>query len=324
MVKEKNFKLVISLCIVILVLVFLVSLALGKANILSLKQDIGKIILINVRLPRVILAMVVGMGLSISGVVLQSLLNNPLADSYTLGISSGAALGACIAIYINIATSKDIPIQFMAVIFSMLVFITVLKIAKAKGIITTSSLVLAGIIVSSTCQAGVSFIKSISDEDSVSIIYWLMGNLSSKSLKQAFILTVFVMIGFFFCVKYSSELNIMTLGRKEAILLGVDYDRVYKIFLVVCSIITALCVSLCGIIGFVGLVVPHIARLLLGADNKKVIPASALMGAILLLVADTVTRSMLKNELPVGVLTTLIGGPFFCYIFINRKNTMEN
>lgn len=316
--KLKN-KIVTLLLFIILVLLIFISLGSGKVNLFSLDSDISKTILINIRFPRIILAVTIGMALSVSGAVLQSLLNNPLADSYTLGISSGAALGACFAIYLNSIFLIFIPVQLMAIIFSVLVLIIVLWIAKTSGRMTTANIVLAGIIVGSTCQAGISFLKSLANENAVAMIYWLMGSLASKNIYQALILTFVIIVGISICFRYSKELNIMTLGRSEALLVGVDYDKTNKLLLVVCTTMTAACVSLCGIIGFVGLVVPHLSRLLVGADNRKIIPLSSLIGAILLLGADTLSRSLLKYELPVGVITTMIGGPFFCYIFINRS-----
>lgn len=305
--------------IIILVLLIFLSLGSGKVNLFSLNWEVSGNILINIRIPRIILAVVVGTALSISGVVFQSLLNNPLADSYTLGISSGAAFGACLAIYLNTIAPVIIPIQLFAIIFSLIVLVLVLRISKASGVITTSNLVLAGIIIGSTCQAGISFLKSIANENAVAMVYWLMGSLAAKSLYQSITLTFVVMIGAGICFKYSRELNIMTLGKREALLVGVAYDKINKLLLTVCAVMTASCISLCGIIGFVGLVVPHLTRLIVGADNRKIIPLSSLIGAILLLGADTISRSLLKYELPVGVITTMIGGPFFCYIFINRN-----
>lgn len=316
---RKFYTTLLILALFIIIFSFL-ALNLGKVNLFNLSDEsIKNTILLKIRLPRIILAVSAGCILSVSGATLQSLLNNPLADSYTLGISSGAALGACFTIYLNIAFEKNIPVQFNAILFSILALVIVIKIAGSKGRITISNLILAGIIVSTVSQAGVSFFKSIAEEDAVSMINWLMGNLSSKSIKQVLFLLVIAFLGSGICFKYAKELNIMTMGRKEAVLVGVNYDFINKFLLIICALMTAMCVSLCGIIGFLGLVVPHLTRLLVGADNKEVIPISALMGAGLLLLADTATRTMLPHELPVGVLTTLIGGPFFCYIFINRK-----
>lgn len=318
--KEKiKFNLVIILFIMLLALMFIAALACGKVNLLTIDKEIGSTILFKIRLPRIILAIIVGCALSFSGVVLQCLLNNPLADSYTLGISSGAAFGACLAIYFNITYDTRIPTQPIAVIFSLIVLTIVLWMAKKKGNLSVTSVVLAGIIVGSVCSAGVSFLKALADENATAMVFWLMGNMTSKNMKQVLLLGVIVAIGVIICMYYSKELNIMTMGRREALLVGVNYDKIYKILLIVCTVTTAFCVSLCGIIGFVGLVVPHLTRMVVGADNRKIIPISALMGAALLLAADTITRSALIHELPVGVLTTLIGGPFFCYIFISKK-----
>jgi iron complex transport system permease protein len=295
------------------------ALGSGKVNLFKIDKELSSTILFRIRLPRIILAVVVGMALSVSGVVLQCLLNNPLADSYTLGISSGAAFGACLAIYINIMFELNIPVQPVAVIFSFIVLVLVIWLAKKKGRMTTTSLVLAGIIVGSVCSAGVSFLKAMADENAGAMIYWLMGNLASKSMHQVLVLLGVVVLGIIICFGYSRELNIMTLGRREALLVGVNYDMINKILLITCAVMTAFCVSLCGIIGFVGLVVPHLTRLIIGADNRRIIPISTLLGAVLLLGADTLTRSVLTHELPVGILTTLIGGPFFCYIFMTKK-----
>ncbi|MCY6370728.1 FecCD family ABC transporter permease [Clostridium ganghwense] len=320
---NKKFYSVIVIFILLLTILTITALVCGKVNLFTLKNEVIRdTILIKIRLPRVILAISAGCILAVSGAVLQSLLNNPLADSYTLGISSGAALGACLTIYINIVFEKNIPIQFNAIVFSLLVLILVIKIAGLKGRLTITNLVLAGIIVSSICQAGVSFFKSIADEDAVSMINWLMGNLGSKTIFQVLMVTVTALVGTIICFKYSKELNIMTMGRREALLVGVNYDFINKLFLIICALMTAMCVSLCGIIGFVGLVVPHLTRLLIGADNQRVIPVSAILGSLLLLGADTLTRVVLNHELPVGVLTTLVGGPFFCYIFIKRKEVI--
>lgn len=324
MLKQINrFKIITLVLFLVLIFLIFLSLGSGKINLFSLDKDVSETILINVRLPRIILGIVVGTALSISGAVLQSILNNPLADSYTLGISSGAALGACFAIYLNAIFLTYIPIQPMAIVFSILVLYAVLKVSNTGGIRTTSNLILAGVIVGSTCQAGIGFLKSIANENAVAMVYWLMGSLASKNIIQVLILAFFITIGACICYKYSKELNIMTLGRREALLVGVDYDRINKLLLIICTVMTAACVSLCGIIGFVGLVVPHLTRLIVGADNRKVIPLSSLLGAILLLAADTLSRSILKYELPVGVITTMIGGPFFCYIFINKNKRMN-
>lgn len=316
-------KIIIIILVLVLLLLIGLSLNLGKVNLFQLDTETRYNILINIRLPRIILGVVIGVALSVSGAVLQSLLNNPLADSYTLGISSGAAFGACLAIYLNTVLHIFIPIKLTAVIFSILVLYIVLKIAGTSRRITTTNLVLSGIIVGSTCQAGISFLKSLANENAVAMIYWLMGSLASKNITEAGIITVIVICGVGIYYKFSKELNILTLGRREALLVGVDYDRINKLLMIVCTVMIAACVSLCGIIGFVGLVVPHLTRLLVGADNRKIIPLSSLMGAILLLTADTLSRSIFKYELPVGVITTIMGGPFFCYIFINRNKKVN-
>jgi len=296
----------------------------GKANLSELNTDIAKTIFYQIRLPRVIVAIVVGFGLSISGALFQSLLNNPLADSYTLGISSGGAFGAILAIFIGLKTGIQIPTQILAIIFALITLCMVLKLSQLKGGMSQSSLVLSGIIIGSFFSAGLSLLKSLADEDVASMIYWLMGNLSSKKLEQIIPLGIIVLLAFLLAYYFSQELNIITLGRKEAKTMGVDYDRIYKILIITASVVTGYCVSICGIIGFVGLVVPHLARMAVGSNNKKILPLSGLLGGLFLLTADTLTRTILAHEIPVGILTTLVGGPFFIYIYLSKRGDISD
>lgn len=221
--------------------------------------------------------------------------------------------------FIGIKVGLYVPIQLSAIAFALLTLLLVLKLAQIKGSMTQSSLVLAGIIVGSVFSAGLSLLKSLADEDVVSMVYWLMGNLASKKLIQILPLAIVVVVSLGLALYYSEELNLITLGKKEARTMGVDYDRVYKILIVTASVVTGYCVAICGIIAFVGLVVPHLARMLIGADNRKIIPLASILGGLFLLLADTMTRTILPHEIPVGVLTTLVGGPFFIYIYLRKR-----
>lgn len=319
MKEQKRVKIITLGLFIVLAFLIMVAVNSGKVNLNEIDLEIAKNIFFRIRLPRVIAAVVVGLGLSLSGVLFQGLLNNPLADSYTLGISSGSAFGACLSIFISIKTGLIMPIQPFAIAFGILTMYLVLRIAKLRGSLESSSLILSGIIVGSVFSAGLSLLKSLADEDVASMVFWLMGNLSSKSMHQVLILAIVVIIGFIISMKYSHELNIITLGRDEAISVGVNYEKIYRLLIVTAAAMTGYCVSLCGIIGFVGLVVPHLARLGIGADNKKIIPISALLGATFLLTADTITRTILTHEIPVGIITTLVGGPFFMYIYLGKR-----
>ncbi|MCT4662040.1 MAG: iron ABC transporter permease [Tissierellales bacterium] len=318
---EKQLKYMLSMILLTLILICLSIFAVyaGKADLNALDANIAKTIFYQIRFPRVLVAIVVGIGLAISGTLFQALLNNPLADSYTLGIASGGAFGAILAMFIGIKVGLYVPIQLSAIAFALLTLLLVLKLAQIKGSMTQSSLVLAGIIVGSVFSAGLSLLKSLADEDVVSMVYWLMGNLASKKLIQILPLAIVVVVSLGLALYYSEELNLITLGKKEARTMGVDYDRVYKILIVTASVVTGYCVAICGIIAFVGLVVPHLARMLIGADNRKIIPLASILGGLFLLLADTMTRTILPHEIPVGVLTTLVGGPFFIYIYLRKR-----
>jgi iron complex transport system permease protein len=196
-------------------------------------------------------------------------------------------------------------------------------LASSAGNFSSNNLILSGVIVAAILSAGISFLKYMADEQVSVIIFWLMGSLSSKSWTDVFILFFFSFLGVGVCLFFSRDLNLMSLGEKTASSLGVDHSKMLPMFLVTASLMAAVCVSVSGIIGFVGLLVPHMARMATGPDNRRLIPVSFLCGAILLLSADTVTRAMLPVEVPIGVLTALIGGPFFCYIFRKRQTRHE-
>ncbi|GHT49068.1 iron ABC transporter permease [Spirochaetia bacterium] len=275
-------------------------------------------VILELRLPRIIASLLVGAGLAVSGAIFQAILQNPLADPYTLGISTGAAFGACLAIMLNITTGIFFPLPLASLIFAALTLLLVLLIAQKSGGAAISSLVMAGIIISSFFSAGLSFLKMMSGENVGAIVLWLMGSFSAKSSGDAILLAAVIPIAIIIAVFFSSSLNILTLGKKAAASLGVNVKTMRLSFLLLASVISAVCVSVCGVIGFVGLIVPHILRLLVSSDNRLLIPLAAISGAVLLCIADTFARTLGSGEIPVGVLTTLAGGPFFIYIFLRR------
>jgi iron complex transport system permease protein len=271
-----------------------------------------------VRLPRILTSAIVGAGLALAGVIFQGILLSPLADPYTLGISAGAAFGASIALLFPISFLGSYSVPLFAFIGASFTLVAVLSMSSFNGQISSSDLILSGIIVAAILSAGISFMKYVADEQVSIIIFWLMGSFDSKGWMDVAVTLSFVFIGILISHLFARDLNIIALGDRSASSLGVQAKTTRVILLITASLVTAACVSVSGIIGFVGLIVPHLLRLIVGSDNRKLIPASVLAGSILLLSADTITRAVLPKEIPVGVLTALIGGPVFCYIFRQR------
>lgn len=269
----------------------------------------------DVRLPRVFTAAIVGAGLSLSGVVFQGILKNPLADPYTLGISAGAAFGACVAFLFNMAHLQYLSVGLSAFLGAVTTLVVVLYLSGSTGGYSSNNLILSGIIVAAILSACISFLKYVADERVSVIVFWLMGSFASKTWSDVGLVLVFVSLGTLICMCFARDLNLMALGDRAAASLGVNIIKARVILLLAASLIAAMCVSVSGIIGFVGLLVPHMMRAIIGADNHWLMPVSFLAGAALLLCADTFTRAVLPTELPIGVLTALIGGPFFCYVF---------
>lgn len=291
----------------------------GNSELPEGMDSVFPYVVAQVRLPRILTAAIVGAGLSIAGVVFQGILLNPLADPYTLGISAGAAFGASIALLLDIGFLGIYSVPLFAFAGAVATLLAVMLLSSSDGRISSNNLILSGIIVAAILSAGISFIKYVADEHVSIIIFWLMGSFGSKTWADVLLISFAVSIGFLICLYFARDLNIISLGDRSANSLGIETGKVRVTLLVTASLITAVCVSVSGIIGFVGLIIPHLIRFFTGPDNRKLIPASALVGATLLLSADTITRAVLPREIPIGVLTALIGGPFFCYIFKRRR-----
>ncbi len=291
----------------------------GQLNLLEGLDSIFPVVVMDVRLPRILSAAIVGAGLAISGVVFQGILLNPLADPYTLGVSAGAAFGASLAILFNIGMMGSYSVPLFAFIGAVVTLLFVIYLSSSSGGLSSNNLILSGIIVAAILSAGISFLKYVADEQVAVIIFWLMGSFGSKTWSDVGITFLFILIGFLTFMFFARDMNLLSLGHRTASSLGVDTRRTTIFLLVTASLVAAICVSVSGIIGFVGLLVPHMMRLLTGPDNRRLIPMSLLAGAILLLTADTITRAVLPSEIPIGVLTALIGGPFFCYIFRKQQ-----
>lgn len=276
-------------------------------------------VVMDVRLPRILTAALVGAGLAMSGVIYQGILLNPLADPYTLGISSGAAFGASVALLASVAGLGHFPTPLFAFAGAVATLVMVMRLSTFNGQISAQTLILSGVIVGAILSAGISFLKYLADEQVAVIIFWLMGSFAASTWTGVLMVGGVVLAGTLTAMYYGRDLNIMSLGRRSSDSLGVETARVRVTLLLVASLVTAVCVAVTGIIGFIGLIVPHLMRYLVGPDNRRLLPASILAGSILLLLADTVTRAVLPVEVPIGVLTALIGGPFFCLIFRQKQ-----
>ncbi len=326
----------ILIIVLILLLVFMVSmgamnisvgttktiLIAGLTGNKQLLEDIAPnmvSVVWDIRLPRIICGIFVGMGLAVAGTIFQSLLQNPLADPYTLGVSTGAAFGASLAIMANITYGLLIPVPLAAFAAAFCTLLLVVFIAHRGGGMLSANLIIAGIIVSAFLSSGISFIKMLAGEHVSAIVFWLMGSLASRSWSDVWVVVPVVSCASLAAFIFADDLNIMTLGDRSASTLGINTKRTRLLYLILGSAITAACVSVCGVIGFVGLIVPHMLRFQFSSNNRILIPMAALTGGILLSAADNITRLLFTSEIPVGVLTTLIGGPFFIYIFIKRQ-----
>ncbi len=282
-------------------------------------------IILNIRLPRILLAFFVGYGLSIVGVAMQGLLKNPMADPFIMGTSSGAALGAAIAILMkfNLVVFGVGIVSVFAFIGALLATFIVYQLAKVKSKVPVTTLLLAGIAVGQFFTAIMSFIMVISSKDVTSIVFWTMGSFASRGWSHLQVAVLPILIGTIIIYIFAKDLNILLLGETTAQNTGVEVEKVKGIILTISALITAFAVSVSGIIGFVGLIIPHIVRMLIGPDHRVLIPASGILGGIFLILADTLARTMISpTEIPVGIITALSGGPFFIYLLRKSKSTI--
>ncbi len=290
-----------------------------QPNWIAHYDPVWSVVITDVRLPRILSSMLVGAGLALSGVVFQGILLNPLADPYTLGVSAGAAFGASLALLLNISLLGAFSVPLFAFVGATATLFLVIWLSSDGSGLSSTNLILSGIIVAAILSAGLSFIKYVADEQVSVIIFWLMGSFAARTWIDVGLVAAAVGLGLAVCTYFARDLNLLALGERPAASLGVDFQRVTLTLLVTVSLVAAVCVAVSGIIGFVGLLVPHLMRMLVGPDNRRLLPAALLAGALLLLAADTLTRAVLPQEIPIGVLTALVGGPFFCYVFRQRQ-----
>lgn len=322
--------LVIFICLILgFIVTIIIALTLGPVNIPTSTvfkilfqfpqfwPDSYSIIVMEVRLPRILLCALVGSALAVAGCAMQGLFKNPMASPYILGISSGAAFGASLAIVLGTGV---FAIPFMAFSFALITIFVVYNIARVKGRVPMETLLLAGIAIGTFFAAQVSFMQYIAGEELRSIVFWLMGGFWTSSWDKVAIAFPLILLGVVVIMFFSRDLNLVLMGEEHALDLGIKVESVKKIILIFASLVTAAAVAVSGIIGFVGLIIPHIMRIIVGPDHRILLPSSCLVGAIFLIWADTLARTMIQpTELPVGIITASFGAPFFLYLLRKRK-----
>jgi iron complex transport system permease protein len=280
-------------------------------------------IVLDIRLPRVILSGLVGAALAIAGASFQGLLRNPLADPYTLGVSSGASVGAVITLFfqLSIPFIGSFTLPLVSILFSLVTIVFVLAFArKMERSMRVETIILTGIIFSSFLGALISLMIALTGDELRQIISWLLGSVSMRGWEYIKIILPFFIIGSLILILNAKELNAMSFGEERAQHLGVNVQRRKLIILTAGSILTGAAVAVSGTIGFVGLVIPHLARLFWGPDHKHLLPLSILTGSGFLIIADLISRTIISpTELPIGVITALIGAPVFAIILLQRK-----
>lgn len=284
------------------------------------------VILLQVRLPRVFLGFLVGSCLASVGVSLQALLRNPLADPYVLGVSSGAALGVALAVLFGIGTTV-LALSLLPVcgfVGGLLALFVIYRMAATYDRLPIHSVLLAGVILNAIFSALIMFITSIMEPNrSFGMMAWLMGSLTAPAYPVLAALSAYLLVGLVLLFKQVRLLNILALGEEPARSLGIDTERTKRFIFLLSALVTGAVVSFSGMIGFIGMVVPHAVRLVVGADHRLLLPASALVGGMFLMVTDTIARTaFVPSEVPVGIITALAGGPFFVYLLVWRKDRL--
>ncbi len=323
-----NKKIIILIVLTLLLLLLMIfsvtigSVKISLTTIISMFKgghvdSASRVIILRLRLPRIVMAVITGGTLSIVGVSLQALFRNPLADPYIIGISSGAALGATSTFFLQRIVGKFfvfyLPLfSFFGALVTMLL---VYRLSLLGRRVIIENLLLSGVIVGFIASALITLIIAFAGREVHDILFWLMGDLSHVKWENIWFILGPIIIAIYLLLHFSVELNAISLGEEVAFNLGIDPERLKKIIFFITSFLIGLIVSFSGIIGFVGLVIPHIIRLLVGADHKIVMPASILGGSIFLLLCDDIARTVVApSELPIGVITSLIGAPLFIYL----------
>jgi len=292
----------------------------------ALPEDISQItvsILWTIRFPRAVMAFLIGAALSASGTVMQSVLRNPLASSYTLGVSSGASLFAAIVM----VTGLSLPLigSYTLPLFGFLgglatVFLAIALAVRFDRNLENQTIILVGMVLSLFVNALLTLVTALSSERLKQLIFWQMGSFSAQTWQNAALTLPILLIGLVVMMRYAREMDLITFGEEQALSAGVDLKRVKFVLIAVSALLTGTAVSFAGVIGFVDLIAPHIVRKIFGSNHRIVVPMSALFGGCFMVLADLIGRTvMAPQELPVGAVTALIGAPFFAYIYFHRR-----
>lgn len=289
-------------------------------------DDSIRFIIFEVRLPRIILAVLTGSLLSMAGAVYQAIFQNPMADPYVIGISSGAAFGATIAIIFlpPMMLLGNSIVSLAAFLSAILTSILVYFISKTKRGVDTFSLLLTGVVISTVLSSFISLMMLAHQDEAMKIMTWTMGSFNAKSWNHVLTILIPTVIGIFFTIYHGKDLNVLVMGEEEAMTMGLDTKRLKRNMLLICALLTSIAVSVSGIIGFVGLIVPHFIRLIFGSEHKFLLKASFVFGAIFMLLSDTIVRSLIGGfEIPVGIITSLIGGPLFLILLVRYRRNLK-
>jgi ABC transporter len=285
----------------------------GRSIPVSMEQIVWQI-----RVPRIILGFLAGSGLALCGCVMQAVVQNPMADPYILGVSAGATLGATGSLFLGVGIVSG----FWAFLGAGFACFLVLTLASADGKTTSVKLILAGMIVNALLTAFSNFIIAVAGNSDgiMSIKFWTMGALTRAGWKNIGLIAVIVLLATLFFMSQARTLDGLLLGEEAAVTIGIDTFRCRLVYLLVLSLLTGALISACGTIGFVGLIIPHLARALVGTAHRRLLPVAALSGGLFMLWVDALARSLLPNtELPVGIFTALIGAPFFVYVMVRKR-----
>jgi len=319
----KKYQLIYS--IVFLILTVYIGLSFGSFFINIVNADSFKGILeqiIILRAYRVLTAFIVGGALAVAGTAYQAVLRNPLAEPFILGISGGASIGAAVAIIFGVVSLSYFSLPLFAFVGAIVVLSIVLILSRGKGVEYSNNVMLSGIIVGSLCSSILMFIISTLGEYKLnSITWWMLGNLQPVNIELLIVVGIIVVLGTFILFLYGRSINVISLGEEMAYYLGISPLRLAIIVLSIASLLTAAVVSLSGIIGFVGLIVPHILRRFLGTNHRRLFPLAFIYGGIFMILCDTFARTIMSPQvIPVGVVTALVGGPFFLWV-LNKKRS---
>ncbi len=285
-------------------------------------DDVSFNVLFNLRLPRTLVAVCVGCSLALSGTIYQSIFNNKLVSPDILGVSSGASVGACFGILVGFSTGL---VSLFAFVCGFITVLLTMLISKAFGNKSNLIIILCGLAVGGLMSSLVGLMKYLADNEMklAEMTFWLLGDLSKTNLNDFWVILPVTAVGGAIALILSWRLNIVSLGRKESKAMGVNYNAMTIILIVVATILTAVSVSISGTIGWIGLVIPNLVRLIVGSDNKKVVPVSMLFGAVFLVLCDMLARSIAPNEIPLSVITGIIGTPLFLFSIFKRRKDLQ-